>query len=498
MKQIFLLRKSKRISLSVRVSLLLMLAALLPLVTTIFTSQLLSRPLLISQANTAMETDVQAHIQTIENYFSQPIIDVSLLSQNPLFTTYLSGNTAVSDDATNVLATGYQRNTNYITWSLIDLQGNQRLFYPVTAHPHGSYFIPPDTIKRLITSGDTQISSAFFDPQGNLLTVDITQPIFSLGGTTVQVIGFLRATLNVNFIWNLVLGERDVNGQGSYAFILDQNGVVIAHTNITQVFSAIAPFTAKMQQDINSLQRYQNINIPVLTNGTLANVQKSANTQTSFQMVPQGQKESFWVVGRTIPIVPWTYFVLSPTRVVTAIADQQLLITGIIASIVLFLAAVTGLIVGRRIMAPVLRSVTKLQKSSKSLKTLAAEEQTTAAQQMWVVDASQTGLSSIDYYANAVQTAVHHMMEIGTQLEHRWSDIQLEKTQQAIRRMVLTAQYIEKATQHQKTNSNKLSDTIELTKQVTEQLASGANAATDAAEQMEQVVSQLQQVAGIE
>jgi len=445
-----------------------------------------------------METDIQAHIQTIENYFSQPIIDLSSISQNSLLSQYLSGNTNIAAKVDDVLATGYQRNTNYINWSLIDAQGNQRLFYPVAARPHGNYVIPPDTIKRLKTSSNAQISSVFFDPQGDQLTVDITEPVSIPSGNTIQVIGFLRATLNVNFIWNMILSERGVNGEGSYAFILDENGVVIAHTDITKIFSAVAPFAPKMQQDISILQRYANIKIPVLANDTLANVQKSANTQTSFQMVPQGQKESFSVVSRVIPIVPWTYFVLSPTKVVTALADQQLFTIGIIASIVLLLAAVTGLAVGRRITAPVLHSVTKLQESSQSLKNLAAEEQTTAAQQVWVVDASKTGLSSIHYYTDAVQIAAHHMIETVTGLEHRWPDINQEKMQQALRQMIMTAYYIDKATQHQKTSNTKLSDTIELTKQVTEQLASGASAATHAAEQMEQVVSQLQQVAGKE
>lgn len=491
-------RMRKRLSLSVRVSFLLMLAALLPLVITIFSSQLLSRPLLISQANTAMETDIQAHIQTIENYFSQPIIDANLLSQNSFLSAYLTGNAGAAAQATNVLATGYQRNTNYITWSLIDAQGKQRLFYPVAAHAHGNYFIPPDTIKLLTASSNAQISSAFFDPQGNQLTVDITQAITIPSGNTLQVIGFLRATLNANFIWNMVREEGGVNGEGSYAFILDQNGVVIAHTDITQIFSVVAPFTPKMQQDISSLQRYGNTTIPVLANETLTNILKSANPQTSFQMVPQGHQESFSVVSRTLPVVPWTYFVLSPTSVVTALADQQLLTIGIIASIVLCLAAITGWLVGQRITAPVLHSVAQLQKSSQSLKKIAAEEQSTAAQQVWVVDASKTGLSSIHYYTSAVQTVISPMIEAGTGLEHRWPDVNPEKMQQALRWIVMTAHYIEEATQYQKKSSDKLSDTIELTKQVTEQLASGANAATNAAEQVEQVVSQLQEVVGQE
>ena len=499
MKQILISRKKRRLLLSVRVSLLLILAALLPLTVTIVSSELLSRPALISQANAAMETDAQAHVQTIENFFSQPIIDVSSLTQSsPALAEYLSGNNDVTADATKVLATGYQRNTNYITWSLIDLQGKERLFYPLAARPHGNYFIPPDTIKQLNVPNRALGSAAYYNPQRNLLTVDLTEPVTVTEGNTTRPLGFVRATLDVSFIWNLIRGELGVNGTGSYAFIVDQNGVIIAHTDMKQTFSAVAPFTSDEQQDINTLDRYGGTQIDVAPYTTLARVLKSANPQASFQMVPPGQQGNFSVVSKAVPIVPWTYFVLSPTSVVTALADQQLLIVGIIASVVLCLAAVTGLLVGSGITAPVLRAVTRLQSSSEALKELAAKEQIAATQQIWVVDASKTGLSSIHYYIDATQTASLRLIEAGVELERRWSHLRPAEVKEALKKMISAAHYIENAVEYQKTSSSKLSDTIELTKQVTEQLASGASSATNAAEQMEQVVSQLQQVVGRE
>ena len=131
-----------------------MLAALLPLIVTIISSELLSRPQLIAQANASMESDARTHIQTIDNYFSQPIIDVRSLSQNTFLSAYLNGDTNVATQATNVLATGYQRNTNYLSWSLLDAKGKQRLFYPMPAQPHGPYFISPDTVKQLTAANE--------------------------------------------------------------------------------------------------------------------------------------------------------------------------------------------------------------------------------------------------------------------------------------------------------------------------------------------------------
>lgn len=485
--------RTRRFSLSLRVSLLLMLAVLLPLIITIISSEIISRPQLITRANAAMEADAQAHIQTIENNFSQPIIDVNLLSQSAAFADYLNGDVNAATNATTVLIGGYQRNVNYINWSLIDLQGNLRLSYPTPAQRHGKYFIPPDTIKQLTVPGKILLSSAFFDPLGNELTVDIAEPITAANG--VRIVGFLRATLNINFLWNMVQGERGLNGKGSYAFITDENGVIIAHTDITQNFSAIAPFTVEEQQNINMLARYGNdTKIPVLAYDTLANELKNFNQQATFQMIPPMQQESFQVIGKAVPVVPWTYFVLSPTNVVTALADQQLLNIGVIGLIVLLLAAVTGLIVGRSITAPVLRSATNLQSSSLLLKDLAAKEQITVTEQVWVVDASRTGLSSVNYYTDATQKVARQMVETGSrELESTFNPQQAKAT---LHQMIVAAQYIDHATQYQQANTQKLSAALDLTKQVTEQLASSAESATQAAEQMEHVVSQLQKVVG--
>jgi hypothetical protein len=475
-----------------------MLATLLPLLITIFVSELFSRPALIAQANTSMEADAQARVQTIANFFSQPIIDVNTFSRDAVFAHYLSGNDALATEATRVLATGYQHNTNYVNWSLIDAQGKQRLFYPKAAHPHGTYFISPEKMQQSNTPNGTAISPAYYNPQGNMLTVDLSEPVTVVDGNTTRVIGFVLATLNVSFIWNIIVDERGVNGNGSYAFIVDENGVIIAHSDMKQAFSAIAPLTVSEQQDINTQQYYGGISIPVRQYGALAEIQQHTHPQTPLQVVPPGQTTSFSVISKAVPIVPWTYFVLSPTDVVTALADQQLLITGMIASVVLCLSAATGLIVGRNITSPILDVVMKLQSSSQSLKDLADKEQVAATQQIWVIDASKTGLTTIDYYTSATQVAAQRLMEIGAVLQRRRFDVHLEEREEAFTHVITTARYIEHAVRCQKIDSMKLSDTIDLTKQVTEQLLSSAESATQAANQMERVVSQLQHVVGRE
>ena len=181
---------------------------------------------------------------------------------------------------------------------------------------------------------------------------------------------------------------------------------------------------------------------------------------------------------------------------VTAVANQQLLITSLIALAVLVLAALLGLGVGRRITQPILRSVEYLRSNSQALNVLATKQQSAASEQTWVVDSSQVGLKSVQYYTGATTIAAHQLIEMSTQLAQRWDQLDAPTAKQALEHITTIAQYIEKAAHLQNNSNQKLATAIKVTTQVNEQLTSGATSATDAASQLEQVVKQLRQVVG--
>jgi len=59
-------RRRKRLSLSLRVSLLLVLAAVIPLFIVVAASELLTRPALIAQGDLSMESDASICVQLID------------------------------------------------------------------------------------------------------------------------------------------------------------------------------------------------------------------------------------------------------------------------------------------------------------------------------------------------------------------------------------------------------------------------------------------------
>src|SRR5205823_1997541 len=123
-------------------------------------------------------------------------------------------------------------------------------------------------------------------------------------------------------------------------------------------------------------------------------------------------------------------------------------------------------------------------------------QQDAASEQIWVVDSSQVGLQSIQYYTEAIRIAAHELTELGTNLTQHWDYADARIIHQALERIISASRYIENASQYQYASNEKLATALKVATQVTEQLVAGATSATDAAAQLEDVVTQLRSVVG--
>src|SRR5215471_13000455 len=229
--------RKRRLSLSSRFSLLLMAVAIIPLLITLIYSELLSRPALIAQANTAMQTDAQSRVQLIDTYLSERLLDAETLTQVPTVQQFLEfppqyTSADLITRAGYALAAGLIRDRRYTVWTLFDATGKPRLSFPVTIPPqqHGQSYVPLD-LQREVLSGKTVFSPVYYSPVTHKASLEIYAPIVNSAVTPHTLLGFMRSTLNLDYIWNVVQSDKGANGNGSYAFILDQNGVRIADTD---------------------------------------------------------------------------------------------------------------------------------------------------------------------------------------------------------------------------------------------------------------------------
>ncbi len=492
----------KRLSLTVKVSALLVLAVVIPLLITVIGSELILRPTLMAQAQTEMGNDAQAHVQAIDSLLIARMQDLGFLGQYLAVQRYLSGKEAFKQQALNELALGYRLDPNYSTWTLFDTRGNILLSYPAQPGPRGKYLVAPEIIQQLHGVNKTRISDVYFDNTTHMAYVDIYTSITAPNAT---LLGFGRSTLKLNAIWTAVNNETNA-APGSYAMILDNHGVRIAYTNTdttqltqpTALFKAVAPLSPQMQQRISDENLYDNSHTPVnvLSDPALTGIGQDTQAAPTFQFTPALQNEAFQAYHVQCQVVPWTYLVLRPVSSITGAANQQDIYLILIAALTTFLAALVGLFVGRSITQPILRSVLSLRKSSHSLNELASREQVTTTEQRWIVETSQTGLKSVEYYAEATSVAARQLDAIGGELLRNWERLEPWQTKRHLEQIMTTANYIGSAATHQEQSSKSLSTAIRVTMQVTDQLVSGATSAAEASAQLEDVIEQLRQVVG--
>ena len=364
-----------RFSLAARVSFMLVLAAILPLLITVIIIEFSSRPTLINQASREMETDARTRTQLIDSYFAERMLDSQAVSRLAPIQKFLAGDTGFKAQARNSLTSAQVRGSYYQDWSLFDLRGHLLLYYPTIPQMHGTSFIQPAALQQLQTSKKTLFSDVFYNSASNEAYIDIYAPVVT---PSYEVVGILRTTFDLHYIWKIVDDEAGANGNGSYAFILDENGVRIAATNshpdpenMTHsplLFTAAAPISTTLQQHITSENLYgtqRGQAISVLAEPLSTSAQQGTGTSSTFPMVPARQHEEFQVARWATYTVPWTYYVLSPLSTIAVVADQQLQITCIIAAIVLFLAIALGVFAGRRFALPIMRSIEAQQNAYK-------------------------------------------------------------------------------------------------------------------------------------
>src|SRR5581483_11003511 len=118
-----------RFSLSLRLSLLLLLAALIPLVITVTSDDLLARSRLIDQGTQALQTDVQNKADLVNTYVHERRLDAEKLANIETTTIFFQDvatgevNPTDTQRAAIALGAGQFRDKNYSSWSYVDTQG---------------------------------------------------------------------------------------------------------------------------------------------------------------------------------------------------------------------------------------------------------------------------------------------------------------------------------------------------------------------------------------
>jgi hypothetical protein len=504
-------RGRRRLPLSARLSLLVLFAALIPLAAVVGINDYLSRGTLLDQGHAALSADANAKSTLIQTYIHERQLDGLALATLPTAVGFLAcieiptpppqlacdtQSILYKESSQRALAVGIVRDSNYTLWSIYDAAGHMRL----TSSAEAQKDAPPPTPEDLqpIKEGKQSVSAVYYDPTTRHAFIRLYAPIAATPGDPKTVLGFLQATLRLDYIWDIVNGEHGLNGDGSYAFMTDENGIVIASSNSDELFSSVRPLDANTQHLIANEQRFGSSNaVPErILSGVDTSLDSSAKEDTFESNAQPSGGAQYQFVRVRMSGVPWSYFVLSPVATVTRVADDQIRTSLLSAAVIAILAVLIGLFIGSRVTRPVRGSVEELQGASTALKGLASRQESSASEQHWVVDACRTGLESIRYLSDAMNQAARRIIDASNWFNEYWDRLTEEQARRTVQHLVELAHYIDEAARRQQASNDRMDKAIMVTQQVSDQLVSGATAATRSAGQLEQVVDDLQHLVG--
>jgi hypothetical protein len=511
--------RSRRLPLSARLSLLILFAAILPLVAVVGINDVFARATLERQGRAALTTDAESKASLVELYLHERVLDGQALATLPTAPAFLLCAELPAMPATEAaqlapvssrlgcltqeaqlygpsncrgLKVGVKRDPDYSAWTLYDpaghalLSSNNESADETTCRARNAATVPANVLQQIVPAAASWISPVYSDStrQNSYIDVYTSVTVAPLTKDKVHtVVGFLRATLSLNYIDNLVNGEAGADGAGSYAFITDANGMRIADSNQSDLFSTVKPLPAVA----NALQSPQNPD----------SFQSAATPGSSilYQFVRVNIKLTNPLTNAPIPIA-WSYFVLSPISTVTAVANNQIETSLMIAAVIAILAILLGLIIGNGVARPVHAATTELEDAATALKLLASQQQGSASEQQWVVDACKTGLESVRYLSDAMNQAAKRIVDASNWFSDYWDRLNEDQARRTVQHLLELARYIDEGARRQQASNDRLGKAITVTDQVSDQLVAGAAAATESSEQLEQVVSNLQRVVG--
>jgi hypothetical protein len=519
----------RRLPLTVRLSLLVLFAAILPLAAVVGVNDYFARGTLVSQGTNALANDAAAKSNLIRQYMLERVLDGEALASLPTAQDYLAcllpqlqqlpaldcanNQAANAASVTRAINVGMFRDTNYAIWSIYDTKGQLKLSTNAAGEQGSTAALAEDLAALQSAKGAPVVSPVYYDPQTKHALVRIYAPVFFQvpGANQLVPVGFLRATLRMDYIYNVVNGENGANGHGSYAFMVDSNGVRIADAHSDGLFTAVQPLSASAEQQIAAEQRYGSATpVTVESLPGVASTLTTSSANGTFQspdtpgsnMLYQYARESIPSLQIKTPVTTltvnlgWSYFSLSPLSTVTLVADDQLKTSLLSAGVVAILAILLGLLIGRRTASPVQAASGEVEGAAVALKLLAARQESSASEQQWVVDACKTGLDGVRYLSDAMNQAARRIMDASNWFNDYWDRLTEDQAKRTVQHLLELSRYVDEAARRQQASSERLDKAITVTIQVSDQLVAGAAAATQSADALEQVVSNLQRVVG--
>jgi putative methionine-R-sulfoxide reductase with GAF domain len=274
--------------------------------------------------------------------------------------------------------------TNILSYALLDATGNNladtREDQIGTNEAAQSYF------QQIMAGKATYISDIQVAGAGRSAFLYFSAPVHNEAG---DIIGVLRVQYDANVIQQIVNTSLDLAGTGSYAVLLDEHNIFLAHSRAPdQKFRAVSPLPLETIRDLQASRRLPlippeqlSLQVP-----TLAEQLGQSDAETVFTASDVATDDLSQAAVTKIDNKPWQVVFFQPQAVFLEPVNQQVNTIGL-ASIMIFALVTAGaVIVAQRLANPVLRLTQTAQEVATG--NLSAEAEVVAGDEVGVLAAA--------------------------------------------------------------------------------------------------------------
>ncbi len=328
-----------------------LIVALIPLLLLTFINKQTTEKALTDNARQALSAAAKETANRIDAFIDENLDSVRVEAILPGLARYLSLTPKQRDDspemqlATETLIRLSRKDMlNVLSYALLDLNGKNVLD---TYTPNiGKDESVEDYFKQPLQNGLSFVSAMKQSPTiPDIVTVFFSSPVRNAKG---DILGVLRVSYNATVVQQLVTRETERAGAKSFAILLDENNIYLAHSTAPQLlFKSIVPLPLDIVTQLQKAERLSNSPVKELATNEFKLKQALDNKQSYLisSLSGTGNQVNLIAIAR-LKYKPWSVLFAQPISIALAPVKKQIhdamFLFAIIASVVTIIAFTIG------------------------------------------------------------------------------------------------------------------------------------------------------------
>ncbi|MBD2629429.1 diguanylate cyclase domain-containing protein [Trichormus variabilis] len=335
-----------------------LIVALIPLLLLAFINKQTTEKALTDNAKQALSAAAKETANRIDAFIDGNLNAVRVEAILPGLARYLSLTPKQRDDSPEMqlaietlIRLSRKDMLNVLSYALLDLNGKNVL--DTRTANIGKNESVQDYFQEPLQTGLSFVSSMKQSPTiPDLVTLFFSSPVRNAKG---DILGVLRVSYNATVVQQLVTRQSDQAGAKSFAILLDENNIYLAHSTAPELlFKSIVPLPADVVTQLQQQGRLPNYPVKELATNE-SKLKQALDHKQSYLIT------SLEAAGNQVNLIaiaylqykPWSVLFAQPLAVALAPVEKQIrdamFLFSLIASVVTIIAFVIGQLVTKQI-----------------------------------------------------------------------------------------------------------------------------------------------------